>query len=128
MHPLICGVVLSCVACWFGIAASDDSAGEIMDVELACVCYCCSKAEELIQQIVQSRSREIPQSVGNGAVSPSMNMSSGGSRMGDSVGNSGLPPSIPTVSTPTFTQVLMNENFSPSECSESIASRRCNVA
>lgn len=67
----------------------------------------------MIQQIVQSRSREILplNSMGNGAVSPSMSMSGSGSRMGDSVGNSGLPPSIPTVSTPTFTQVCLNKIY-----------------
>lgn len=66
------------------------------------------KAEELIQQIVQSRSREILPlgGVGNGTSGVnSVGMQNNSSRLSDSM-SSGLPPSIPTVSTPTFTQVL----------------------
>lgn len=64
------------------------------------------KAEDMISQIVQSRSREMmPMGNGLSGGSPNMNMHNNGSRMSDSLGGSGLPPSIPTVSTPSFTQV-----------------------
>lgn len=65
------------------------------------------KAEDLISQIVQSRSREM-MPMGNGLGSPNMNLPNNGSRMSESLGNSGLPPSIPTVSTPSFTQVCIS--------------------
>ncbi|XP_065212371.1 far upstream element-binding protein 3 isoform X1 [Planococcus citri] len=68
-----------------------------------------AKAEELIQQIVQSRSREILPlgGVGNGTSGVnSVGMQNSSSRLSDSM-SSGLPPSIPTVSTPTFTQIEM---------------------